>query len=369
MKITKLILGTFIVILLMVSTVFCASAAEVTYTGPPIKIRVSSHIAETNIMFKEVYLPWLNLVEKESKGKIKFDKYFSGALHGARDGFKACASDLTDRTNGYPLWQPKSFDLLLITDLPFAFPNAYVGSIVAEKLYPKYFKKEYEKMGVYLGTYITMSAYQLMSKKPIRKLEDFKGLKVRSGGGNVAETFKRLGAAPVMLTTADTYEAFQRGLVDAVSLSDVDFISWRVAELAKYHTQLDLITSGVPYCYNPKTFNNLPPDLKRLLYNMERQHSQLWAAGYEKTSMEAKEDMKKRGIELITLAPSENKRLKEKVQPMWEDFVKEKAALGLPARELLKDMEALKAKYSSWTPEQIMKDVIDNPTHGIIDGM
>jgi TRAP-type C4-dicarboxylate transport system substrate-binding protein len=345
------------------------SASEVTYAGPPITIRYSSHVPESHMVVKTAFIPWVKWLEKESQGKLLVKTYFSGALHGPRDGFKACVNDITDYTHGYPIWQPASFDLNHAMNLPFAFPNAMVATMVGEELYPRYFKREYEKMGVYLAKYETTSTYHLLTKKPVRKLEDLKGIKIRCPSGPFADCLKRLGATPIFLTTADVYAGFQRGTVDGVILYDNGFVSFRLHEMGKYRTELALVIAGIPYCFNRKTFEALPPDLKRLLYNGLRRYAQIAAAAYEEEDLEARNIMKKAGIQTITLPPEEMKRWKVTVMPVWEEFVKKNEAKGLPAAQLVKDLKALSKKYEPWTSQQFMKQVIEHPIHGIIDGM
>jgi TRAP-type C4-dicarboxylate transport system substrate-binding protein len=344
-------------------------AEEITYTGPPITIRYSSHVPATHMVFKAAFVPWMQQLEKESKGKLTVKTYMSGALHGPRDGFKACVADITDMSHGYPIWQPASFDLVHGMELPFAFPNAMVSCLVGEELYPRYFKKEYEKMDVYLAKYQTTSSYHILSKKPIRKLEDLKGMKLRSPGGSLAEMLKRLGAIPIFITTAEVYNAFQRGTVDGAILYDNGFVSFRLHEIGKYRTELAMGIAGIPYCLNRKTFDNLPKDLKRVFYNMLRKLVIMEAIAYEEEDLEARNIMKRVGIQTITLSPQEMERWKTTVMPVWEDFVKKNEAKGLPARQLVQEMKTLSQKYAPWTAEQFLKQATENPIHGIIDGM
>jgi len=344
-------------------------AAEVTYTGPPITIRYSSHVPESHMVVQKAFHPWVKSLAEESKGKLLVKSYFSGALHGPRDGFKACVNDITDYTHGYPIWQPASFELNHVVNLPFSFGNSMVATMVSEELYPKYFKKEYENMGVYLARYETTSAYHLLTKKPVKKLEELKGMKIRCPAGPLGDALKRLGATPIFLTTADAYTGFQRGVVDGAVLYDNGFVSFRLHEIGKYRTELSLVISGIPYCLNRKTFDKLPPDLKRIFYNSLRKFSQIAAIAYEEEDVEAREIMKKAGIQTITLPPQELERWKGAVMPIWDDFVKANESKGLPAAQLVKEMKARSQKYSSWTAEQFLKEATEHPIGGIIDGM
>ena len=74
-------------------------------------------------------------------------------------------------------------------------------------------------------------------------------------------------------------------------------------------------------------------------------------------------------MEIITLPPEEHKRWKNAVQPLWDKFVSENEAKGLPAKKLVEDLRSRSEKYSTLTPDQIWEKVNKQPTRGIIDGM
>lgn len=344
-----------------------AFSQEVTYSGPPITLRFSTHSPTTHPLFKTNWYPYFELVKKETNGKILFQVFAAGSLHGPRDGFKACLSDITDITMGYPSWQAGSFNLTHVIEMPFAFANEYVAAKVAEELYVKHFKKEYEKLGVYLGDFHTTSPTHILSKKPIRKLEDLKGMKIRTSGGVTSDILKRLGGVPIFLPTPEIYNAFQRGVLDGVLTTQQDHVAFRDHELGKYLTLVGAYTIPVPTCMNKKAFDGLPKDLKRVLYNSLRKLNQIAPAGYNANDKDAMDEMKKAGVEVITFSPDEFATAKKLVEPLWEEFATKNAALG--GKQLVQDLRSLNQKYSSWTPEQLMKEVTNKPLPGIIDGM
>jgi TRAP-type C4-dicarboxylate transport system substrate-binding protein len=314
----------------------------------------------------------LKIIEKRSNGKIQPKTFAAQSLHASTDGFKACVNNITDMTHGYPVWQPGSFHLAHIMDLPFAFPPRcyYVGSRVGEELYAKYFKKEYENCGVYIANYHVMSPYQLISRKPISELKHLKGLKIRVPTGPQTEMMKLLGAVPVYMTTAETYSAFQKGIVDAVFLYDGSFTNFRLYEIGKYKTgNLGMSTAGVPFALNRKWFDALPKDLKKVFYDSMRICSQVAAMGFEATDEVARKQMEKAGVKTIDFSPTERKAFQDAISPVWNTFVAENEKLGLPAKKLVEDLKALSEKYSTWTPQQIIKLTMEKPISGMIDGM
>ena len=346
-----------------------AVAQEITYTGPPITIRYSHFAPDTHKWVKGAVDPWVELVAKESKGKLLIKKYFSATLHGPRDGFKACVNDITDMSVSHVSQQASSFNLLPVLTLPFAFERAAVGAKVAEELSPKYFKKEIEKMGVYFAGAHPTSTYHFLTKKPIRKLEDMKGMKIRSTGGPNAEMLKLMGAVPITLTPGEQYSAFQRGMVDGICMYHGGFVSYRLHEIGKYVTELSFVAGFNEHSLNRKTFDNLPNDLKKYFYNMLRRFHQMSGIAYDKIESDARREVIAKGIEIITPTPSEKAKFVKAVMPIWEIFIRNNEKLGLPARELVDEYGRLAKKYSSWTDEQLLKDATENPVHGIIDGM
>ena len=359
----------FVGALLTMCNLSARAAEKFTYNGPPITLRYSHFAPESHPMTKAVSKPWVEMVEKESNGKIKVQAYLGGVLHSAKDGFKAAVNDITDLTPAYTMYQAGSFNLPHVLDLPFAFPNSMVAVKVAEELYPKYFKKEFEAMGVYLANYNANGAYNLFLKKPVATLEDLKGMKIRAAGGMPSKIIKALGAVPVAVPAPEAYNAFQRGVVDGVAFYDTGAIAYRVHELTTNLTEVKMNTPANSWAFNRKTFDSYPPEVRRFLYNMQRRLSMMYGIEFHRQDLLSRPILEARGIKVTKLSPQETARWKAAVEPLWEEFIRENEAKGLPARALVKDLRALSEKYSSWTAEQFMKEVAENPVHGIIDGL
>ncbi len=340
-----------------------------TYSGPVITLRHSHFAPASHPMSKAVGDKWVEMVEKESNGKLVIKRFYSSVLHGARDGFKATVNDITDFTPAYVDYQPGSFHLLHVLDLPFAFPNAMVAAKVAEDLYPKYFKKEYEAMGVLLANLNANGSYNIFSHKPITKLEEMKGMKVRSAGGVSSDILKSLGAVPVSVPVTDAYNAFQRGVVDGVSLYNTGAVGYRIDELAQDMTELGLNNPSNAWAFNKKTWDALPPEVRRFMYGMQRRLSMMYGIEFDRQDILSRKKFVDLGMKIHTLAPQELARWKAAIDPLWEKFITDNEAEGRPARALVADLRAGVKKYEGWTAEQFMKEVTERPARGLIDGI
>ena len=117
---------------------------------------------------------WKKEVEKRTNGKVVVNTYPGGTLLGAKnmmDGVIAGQADIGCLCMAY---QPGRFIVTNATSLPLNIPNAKVGSLVLWQLYNKYKPESFAKVKVL--TMFTNAPANILSKMPIRKLEDMKGV-------------------------------------------------------------------------------------------------------------------------------------------------------------------------------------------------
>jgi TRAP-type C4-dicarboxylate transport system substrate-binding protein len=342
---------------------------DISYDGPPIKVKLSHHAPETHPIMANVFIPWIEEVKKVTKGKLIIERFMGGTLHDAKDGFKAASTDITDITAGYTIWQSTSFNMDHIMALPFAFENVIVATMVGTELYPKYFKKEYENMGVVLAAYLTTTPHNILSKKEIGSVGEFKGKKISCPAGPSSDMLKTLGGVPVTLPTPEIYSGFQRGLVDGTFQTTADMINWKTYELGNFHQELNLTISSLPHCMNKKTFDSLPPSLKKPFYTMLQLLALENAIFYDWNTTDAIDKMKKKGLKFVVYSPAEMKLWKDPLQPMWDEFINKNESKGLPAKKAAEELAALRAKYEKMSVKEIREMIIKDPVKGIIDGM
>jgi len=337
--------------------------------GEPFVLRYSGHIPNSHGLYARVFLPWEEMASRETGGRIRWEHYMDGLLHGALDGFKAIRSGVTDYTHAYATYQPGSFHITHGLQLPFLFENPGIASLVSEELYPKYWKGEYERMGVYLAHCDSTTAYDVIAKVPIRTPDQIAGLKVRSTGGLMAEMISQLGAVPVVIAAAETYTAFQRGIIDAVALGAADMAAYRLYDIGTHVTRIGLSHTVLQWCISPRAFDALPADLRAQLHDLFRFRGQVANQNYYggaalETAIGRLTD---NGVEAIVPTPSERRQWMEAVQPVERRFIEENEALGLPAGDFVAEAKERASRYVGWSNEQLWSHVAENPVRGIID--
>ena len=312
-----------------------------------------------------------NYLEYLFKGRVRFERYFGQSMHTLADGWKAMRAGLVDIGQTYTWLNQGAFDLFMGDALPFLSNSVVVASQVLEELYPKYLKKEYEAQGIYLAFIPHFDVQAIICTKPIRKMEDLKGKRITSPGGEaVRNTLIALGATPVAIPIPDLFIALQRGTIDGVNWSVGSMIPWRFHEVAKYVTIHGMSNAAICYAVNKEKFQSLPKEFLKELYFNFRLAANHMCEGYTKLEDRGVEDLKKAGVEIILLDPEEKKRWVAVGDTVWEDFVQQKEKKGLPARDFVNDLRATTAKYNAMSIRQIREHVQDpkKMIRGIWDG-
>ena len=123
-------------------------------------------------------------------------------------------------------------------------------------------QKEFSPFEVFSFSYST--PFDIVSTKPIRKLEDLKGLRIGVMESPSVTIIQLLGGVPILLNLSDMYISLQRGMVDAVMTPLPTYRSTKVCEVAKYIIKCNVKVVGAPLVTNKDSYNNLPKDLKAI---------------------------------------------------------------------------------------------------------
>ncbi len=340
---------------------------EVTYKGDPITLRWSHHVPAVSGMAKSVYIPGFRLLEKLSKGKIKVQERWGRTVHPANAGQEATRSGLTDMTACYAFYHPTTFDLMHVMSLPGIVPSSPAGTRITHEAYDEFFRKEMERTGVLMAFVYTTTPYVLHSKDVLDTLESLKGKKVRTGGGVHAAVWKALGTVPTTMPAPRIYTAFQRGLLDAVAFPDSVSILFRINELQKSHTYINLSRINQEHCVSRTWFEALPPDLKQVVSRWAQGFAQAISQQfYVLAGAKARNKFREAGINMVQLPEAEKKRWQAAAQAVIEDWVKTNEAKGLPAKKLLEFIRERAEQYEKMTPEQIMRLTAEKPVSKFI---
>ena len=173
----------------------------------------------------------------------------------------------------------------------------------------------------------------LWTTKPIRTLDDVKGLRIRSPGGHQTNYIKALGAEPVFMPLGDVYLSMQTGTIDGLVTCPPLVLAFKLFEVAKQGTlaTFGCVTEGV--IMNQKSWDNTPDDLKPII--MEVCHNPFRTTGgltrnVYKTMMQ---EIAEKGVQLYEMPQDQQSQWFKLFQEETKKWVTELEAKGLSAKE------------------------------------
>jgi TRAP-type transport system periplasmic protein len=279
---------------------------------------------------------WGKDLEKRTNGRVKVNYYPGGTLVPAVQSYDAVTKGISDVGNhviGYTIGR---FPLTEVLDLPLGYPNNTVPTKLANAFYAKFKPKEFDDVKV-LWFHAQAPGIVHTKTKPINKLEDLKGMKMRTFGPN-AELMSLLGGTPVAMPMGDVYDALSRGVAEGLMCAYEATEGFRFGEHLKYTTE----NYGTSYSavfvvvMNKDTWNSMPPDIQKIVDSMSPEYIEKYAAMWDEVEKSGKEFLLKRGNKIITLSKEEDARWVKAAQPIFNTYLKNMKEKGLPGEEALK---------------------------------
>ena len=206
------------------------SASPVVSAAETVTLKYSNFFPPTHIQ-SQLAEAWCKEVEKQTEGRIKVEYYPGGSLLKAKQIYDGVADGISDLGFSVLAYNRGRFPVAGALDLPFGYPSGVVATSVANELYTKLKPKEFDDTKLmYLHAH--GPGFIHTRDKQITKLEDLKGLRIRSTGMS-AEMIKALGATPVAMGMPDSYQSLQKGTVDGSAYPLESNLGWKLGEVTQ----------------------------------------------------------------------------------------------------------------------------------------
>jgi len=205
-------------------------------------------------------------VEEYSGGKIKVEVYHGGSLGGERDileNLKGGSIHIAAPGGGVLgiFYRPAE-----IFTFPYLFKDRAHADRVWEELLPE-FSSDLEKESGFKGLAIwNRPARNLSCNKPVRKVEDMKGLKIRVPNTTMwVGAFKRFGASPTPMAFPEVYTALKTRVIDGQDNPIVLTFASGFFEVNKYYSLIRHMYQDNMLVTSSKFFDGLPADAQKII--------------------------------------------------------------------------------------------------------
>jgi TRAP-type C4-dicarboxylate transport system substrate-binding protein len=295
---------------------------------------------------------FLEELEVKSGGRIK-SRYFAGGSLLKPDGIsKGIETGIADIGFAHVEYTPGRFPVTEVCDLPLGYPDGWVANHVADDFYNKFKPKEWDNIKV-LWMH-TSTPNVMITTKPVRKLEDLKGMTIRAPG-RVGDTVSALGASPAPMPIMEVYDGLAKGVIQGVNIPYETLKAFRFAEVAKYTT----VTWEVGNLYtfyvimNKRSYEKLTGDLKEIFDKLCGIYKERMAMVWNSVDFDGLEFGLEKGVEIIHLSDQELARWKKATESVIQGYIKDMKSKGFSEAEIKGWMDYIKERIEYWTKVQV----------------
>jgi TRAP-type C4-dicarboxylate transport system substrate-binding protein len=343
-------------------TLLKSSAAAVALGAPglsglaqqAVTLKFHTFMAPQSNVWLTMHKAWMDKVEKDSGGRIKFEAYPAMQLGGtpvqlydqARDGVVDIVWTLPGNT-------PGRFPRIEVFELPFMMNNAEATS----KAYWEYFQTqasdEFKETQV-LALHVHGPGMFHSKTKQINSAADLRGMKVRGPTRQITKMLASVGATPVGMPLPQIPDALSKGVIDACVIPWEVVPSIKVHELTKFHTEIPasspaLYTTTFVMAMNKPKYESLSPDLKKIIDANSGMATSAWLGktqqGNDPVGRKAATDLGPDKTVITTFGQAQTQELIQLSGKVDEEWVADMDKRGHDGKKLLATAKALIAKH------------------------
>jgi TRAP-type C4-dicarboxylate transport system substrate-binding protein len=342
--------------LLMVVVFFILTIHSFVFAAEVIKLKAANYLPVTHKM--SLLSGWFcDEVKKRTNGQVEITYYPGGTLLNPVKMFDGVVTGISDLGLSHTSYTRGRFPMSEIFDLPLGFPSGWVATGVSTDFFNKYKPREWNDVHV---LYVTNPGplVLLTVSKPVRTLEDLKGLRIRAVG-QMSDVVKALGGAPIPLEMPDVYDALRRAVIEGITVDLSTLKYWKFAEVIKYVTADWQLGTGYTFYFvmNKDKWNALPPNIQKIFTEVAFETKEKQAALWNEMDIEGRDALKSAGGQIIPLSDVEAAKWIKSVEPIIGAYTKNMVAKGYKEAEVGGWVKYIQERIEYWKKEEKQRKI------------
>lgn len=299
------------------------------------------------LLFYDMAVHFADSVRLASAGRLDIKPFSGGELVPAMQTFDAVSKGSVQVGHDWAgYWKGKDEGFVALGDIPFGLDsegyNIWLyergGLEMAQELYG-----QYNLMAFPVGQ--SGQDMGIFSNKRATKMEDFKGMKVRTVGWYM-DILNRLGASATPLPGGEVYLALERGVIDGAEFS-APAISYPMGfdEITKYVLSPGVHQPG-SQCYiffNKDAWETLPRDLQEIV-KLAAKETQLWSYNWIQNLNAQAMNKLKDSVEIVQMDPETLIEFSK----VAHEYVEEIKAKNPNAKKIIESQQAFRKNFEIW---------------------
>ncbi|MQA85539.1 MAG: hypothetical protein GEV03_13140 [Streptosporangiales bacterium] len=287
-------------------------------------ITAATYLPDTYVDLFEPMNLFMETATKRSGGQVRFDWYPAETLLSAEQLMLGLAQDNADLIFTTSSYVSSSYPLLSAMELPFATNSVQHLQDVMDAG-----SELYEMVNDQLASYglrllgTLPSAFQAIwtTDRPVRTPEDLRGLRIRVAGHIEALTVQAFGAAPTSMSSAEVFEALERGIIDGLMSYPGTIVGRSLQEVLRYGTLAPFGHYALAIFVRADWWEQLSEPIRSSLLQASDAYHKAGTAHLLKVHREQYfPEIEKGGIEIITLGESEMRPFRAAVEPVHDEW-------------------------------------------------
>lgn len=317
--------------------------------GAETTLRVSNWLPPSHPIVRDILTPWGQQVEKATQGRVKVEIMAApiGKPPAQFDLIRSGAADVGYGVHGYT---PGRFKLTPVAELPFLSDSAEALSVAYWRLHAETLAKAKEHDGVHVLTVFTHGPGQIYTTKAaVTKIADTEGLKMRIGGGVVAEIAKRLGMVGVQAPSPQVYEILSNGVADGILFPAESVPFFKIDGIVRHGTSVPggLYNTSFFVVMNQATWDALPDGDKTAIDGVSGEAmARLAGKAWDAADAAGTAVMKEKGVTFVTADKAFTDALAGKLAGVEDGFLAAAKEAGIDGAGAI---AALKADVAAAT--------------------
>jgi TRAP-type C4-dicarboxylate transport system substrate-binding protein len=267
---------------------------------------------------------FISELEKRTNQKIKIEYFPAEQLGKAKDMLSVCGRGIADICDIHVTYFAGQLPYTNMIVLPI-WTTAVEGTAIYQWMLSNVpeIQAEFARYGVRTLYGSTTPSYNVATvAKPVRSLDDMKGLKLKTAGGLYDEIAKRYGIVPVSIAASDTYEAMQHGVVEGVIFNYPSIKTYHLNDLIHYIT-FGMRAGGYPgtVVINAKAWNRLSKADQDNLIAVSDDIAKGVGTDWDRDQDTVREQFTKQGIAVYELTAAQKKEWARKLDGLGDAYV------------------------------------------------
>ncbi len=277
---------------------------------------------------------------ERAAGKYVIEVHPAGSLVSMGESFQAVQTGAVEMAD-WAIGVFGSVDPVFnLAELPFAVNSIEADVVYTQKtraLYDKIATSKYNMKCLLVGT---LQGLDIISVKPVKTLEDWKGLLCQTISPITANIVKQLGGSGVAIDFSEAYQAMQKKVIEASPEASSMILTFKLYEIAKYLTKVYLTPTSLGLWINLDVYNKMPADVRQILDQCGEEGQEAFNEAMVEAYRENFGKLAELGMEVYPLPAAERSRWAERVKPYTEEILASlEPAVADEVRAIISDLD------------------------------